>query len=127
MCGPQAGARLDGRRVAVGERCDIAGEVRGPALLGDGVRIGAGAVIGPATVLGADVVIDSGALVERSVLLDGARVGEGAEVRGSILAPGASVGAGRSGRRGRAFSARVRRWRRAPSLEAGARVCAAAR
>jgi mannose-1-phosphate guanylyltransferase len=90
----EAGARLDGRRVAVGERCDIAGEVRGPALVGDGVRIGEGAVIGPATVLGSDVIIDSGALVERSVLLDGARVGEGAEVRGSILAPRARVGAG---------------------------------
>ncbi len=89
-----AGARLDGRRVAVGADCDIAGEVRGPALIGDRTLIGVDAVVGPSVVLGPGVVIEDGAVVERSVLLDGARVGAGAQVRDAVLAPRASVGAG---------------------------------
>lgn len=90
----RAGQALDERQIAIGERCDIAGEVRGPALLGDGVRVGEGAVVGPATVLGPGVEVGAGAVVERSVVLDGARVGAGATVRDAILAPGAQVGDG---------------------------------
>lgn len=89
-----AGQALDARRISVGENCDIAGEVRGPALLGDGVFMGEGSVAGPATVLGPGVVLEPGAVVERSVVLDGAIVGVGAVVRDSIIAPGARVGEG---------------------------------
>ncbi len=89
-----AGQALDARRIAVGEGCDIAGEVRGPALLGAGVHVGQGAVVGPATVLGPGVVLEAGAVVERSVVLDGAHIGAGALVRDAIVAPGARIGQG---------------------------------
>ncbi|MCD6726349.1 MAG: NDP-sugar synthase [Solirubrobacteraceae bacterium] len=84
--------RLDSHGLAHGAGCSIEGQLRGPAVLGDGCRIAAGAVVGPGAVLGDRVVVEPGATIEQAVVLDGAHVGRGARVSGAIVSPGARVG-----------------------------------
>ena len=68
--------------------------VSGPALLGDGCRVGAGARIEGPAVLGAGCSVGAGAVIERAVLWNGATVGAGARVSRSVLGGGVTVGAG---------------------------------
>ena len=83
----------DGRVLGAAE---LAGDARidGPALLGDGTRVGPGARLEGGVVAGAGCAIGRGATVAGSVLWDGVEIGEGARVRDSVLAEGARVGAG---------------------------------
>lgn len=92
---PSPGAReFDAGVWFVGEPdVERGGEVRGPALLGDGAFVGRGAVVDRA-VVGHDCTVEPGARVVRSVLLAGAAVASGATVSGSIVGPGARVGEG---------------------------------
>lgn len=71
----------------------IAGDVRAPALVGEGARIDAGAAVEHA-VIGAGCIVAAGASILGSVLLPGARLGPGARVEGSVVGPGADVGEG---------------------------------
>lgn len=70
---------------------EVRGEVRGPALLGHGVVVGAGAVVDGA-VLGAGVVVGEGATVARTVALDRAVIGPRANLDGALLGAGSTVG-----------------------------------
>ena len=103
----RAGQASTRASIAVGERCDIAGEVRGPALLGAGVRVGRDARHRARRVLGPGVAVGAGAVIERSVVLDGAQIGARATVRDAILAPGAQRRRGRAGRPPARCSARA--------------------
>ncbi len=88
---PAPGARDSGGGVWLLGSPKLDGEVRGPAMIGDGAQIRPHAVI-DRSVVGRDCIVESGARVVRSVLLDGASVGEEATVTGSIVGPGARVG-----------------------------------
>lgn len=66
-------------------------EVRSPALIGEGARVGGDALVEHA-VVGHDCVVGPGARVVGSVLLPGAIVERGAKVGGSIVGPGARIG-----------------------------------
>jgi mannose-1-phosphate guanylyltransferase len=90
---PAPAARDSGRGVWLLGSPELDGDVRGPALIGDGARVRSGAVVEQA-VVGRGCVVEAGARVVRSVLLPGASVGEGATVTGSIVGPGARVGEG---------------------------------
>jgi NDP-sugar pyrophosphorylase family protein len=68
--------------------------VSGPALLGDGCRVGAGARIEGPAVLGPGCSVGEGAIIDRVVLWDGASVGPGVCVSRSVLGGGVTVGAG---------------------------------
>jgi NDP-sugar pyrophosphorylase family protein len=89
---PAPGAKDAGGGVWLVGSPRVQGEVRGPALLGDGALVCPGALVEKA-VVGRGCVIASGARVVGSVLLAGAMVGWGATVTGSILGPGSCVGA----------------------------------
>ncbi len=86
-------ARLDAGELAVGAGTVVAGELRGPAVVGADCNVSTGAVVGPRAVLGAGVTVGAGAVVSDAVLLDGAHVGPGATVRGAIVCAGARIGA----------------------------------
>jgi mannose-1-phosphate guanylyltransferase len=88
---PAPGATDSGNGVWLLGSPKVDGEVRGPALVGDGARVLPGALVDRA-VVGRDCVVGPGARVVRSVLLAGANIGEGAIVTGSIVGPGARVG-----------------------------------
>lgn len=88
---PAPGARDSGGGVWLLGCPQIDGEVWGPALLGNGARVGRDAVVEEA-VVGRDCIVARGARIARSVLLAGVSVGEGARVTGSILGPGARIG-----------------------------------
>ena len=88
---PAPGATDSGDGVWLLGSPKVDGEVRGPALVADGARVGRGALVDRA-VVGRDCVVGPGARVVRSVLLEGANVGEGASLAGSIVGPGARVG-----------------------------------
>ncbi len=88
----QAGARLDGDGLAVGDGCQIDGRLIGPAVLGERCTVAAGATVGPGAALGDDVVVESGAVIEASAVLDGCRIGARARLSGAIVAPGVKVG-----------------------------------
>jgi mannose-1-phosphate guanylyltransferase len=65
-----------------------------PAVLEDGVRVGAGAQVGSLAVLGRDVTVGAGSVVERSVILAGTSIGERCELRDCIVGPGCVIGEG---------------------------------
>jgi mannose-1-phosphate guanylyltransferase len=88
---PAPGARDSGGGVWLLGSARVDGEVRGPALLGEGARIRFDALV-DRSVVGRDCVVEPRARVVRSVLLAGASIGEGATVTGSIVGPGARVG-----------------------------------
>ena len=90
---PVAGARDVARHVWVLGAPMVEGEVRPPALVGDGARIAPGAAVERA-VVGAGCLVEEGALVTGSVLLPGVHVGRGARVEGSVVGPGAVLGEG---------------------------------
>ena len=89
----EAGARLDGRGLALGEGCTVEGELIGPSVLGAGCHVAAGAKVGPGAALGDGVEVAAGASIEASAVLDGCLVGAGALICDAILAPGAEIGA----------------------------------
>lgn len=80
------GVRLRGN-VWVGEgvSLDSLDEVRGPALIGNYVRVEPGVLLGPHVILGNNVVVKSGASVVGSVVGDNSYVSTGARVRGAVL------------------------------------------
>ncbi|MGH8988508.1 MAG: sugar phosphate nucleotidyltransferase [Acidimicrobiales bacterium] len=88
---PAPDARDSGGGVWLLGSPEVGGEVRGPALLGDGSRVSPQAVV-ERSVVGSGCVVERGARVVRSVLLAGASIAEGATVVGSIVGPGARVG-----------------------------------
>ncbi|HUY22222.1 MAG TPA: NDP-sugar synthase [Acidimicrobiales bacterium] len=88
---PAPGAREVTAGVWVLDDPEVAGEVRGPSLVGDGATVQAGATV-DGSVIGAGSVVEAGAHVEGSVLLPGARVEAGARVTGSILGRHCAVG-----------------------------------
>ena len=90
----EAGSRLDGHGIALGEGCSVEGELIGPSVLGDNCSVAAGATVGPGAALGDGVEVASGAKIEASAVLDGCRIGAGAQIDDAILSPGAEVGAG---------------------------------
>jgi mannose-1-phosphate guanylyltransferase len=98
LCGrrpgpPAPGAREGGEGVWLLGSPEIDGEVKGPALVGDGALIRPGAVV-DGSVIGRDCIVGPGARVVRSVLIGGATVESGATVSGSIVGPRARVGEG---------------------------------
>lgn len=90
---PLSGAREVATHVWVIDAPVVEGEVRSPALVGEGARIAAGATVERA-VVGAGSVVGEGASVSGSVLLPGASIGRGARVEDSVVGPGAVVGEG---------------------------------
>lgn len=69
----------------------IAGQVDGYSLVGDGAQVLAGATVN-GSVVGADGIVEAGAKVSDSVLLPGVRVCEGAEIYSSIVGKHAVIG-----------------------------------
>jgi mannose-1-phosphate guanylyltransferase len=88
---------LDGRRAeqlatpTPGD--DVRGDLSGPVVLGEGVRIGEGATVGR-SVLGDGSRVEPGAEVSASILLPGAVIARGAVIRDSVVGLGAVVGEG---------------------------------
>lgn len=80
------GVKLRGN-VWVGEgvSIDSLDHVRGPALIGNYVRVEPGVELGPYAVLGNNVVVKTGAGIASSVLGDGCYVAGGARVTGAVL------------------------------------------
>ena len=87
---------LDEAGVATGAGAAVAGELRGPVVVGSGCVVEAGAVVGPGVVLGPGAHVAAGARVSGAAVLADAVVGPGATVRDAILCPGARLGAGSS-------------------------------
>ena len=91
---------LPGRRQADDVRIgrdvliDPTAEVRGPAIIGDGCRIGPGARILGYTVLGANTIVEEQATVERSIVWSNGYIGRGAHVSGAILCQQVTVDRG---------------------------------
>jgi mannose-1-phosphate guanylyltransferase len=90
-----------GRRVAAaggvlyqGDRDGHGSEaiVHGPAIVGEGCRLGPGVVIGGRTVLGRGVSVAAGSHIERSVVLHGASIGAHTRITDSIVGPLVSIG-----------------------------------
>ena len=83
-------------QVWAGEDVEIhpTARVKGPALLGDNVRIGAGATVGEYAVVGSNALIGDDARVAQGVVMDRARVGNYAQVRGGVLGRGAVMDKG---------------------------------
>jgi mannose-1-phosphate guanylyltransferase len=73
---------------------DPAAVVTGPALIGDGCRIGRGARVKGPVVMGPDCRIEAGAGISESILWDGVNIGAGASLSRCIIASGSSVPAG---------------------------------
>lgn len=71
---------------------DPSARLRGPILIGDGVRIGPEAMITGPCVIGAHSEIAPKAVVEGAVLWDSVQVGEAALVRESILGQAVTIG-----------------------------------
>jgi mannose-1-phosphate guanylyltransferase len=90
---PAAGAREVAPQVWTLGAPMVDGEVRPPALVGDGARVSVDATVERA-VVGAGCVVGEGASVHGSVLLPGVEVGRGARVEGSVIGPGAVLGEG---------------------------------
>lgn len=67
--------------------------LRGPAVLGRGVRIAQNARVGPFSVLGDRCVVEAGGVVKAAVLWEEVRVGEGASVRECVAGAGCRIGA----------------------------------
>lgn len=92
--------RADRVWVGVDVEIDDGAQVRGPAILADGVRIAAGAVIGAHSVIGARTVVERQATVSAAVLGAGVQVGHDARLEGALVGAGAVIGPGaRVGRR----------------------------
>ena len=87
-------ATLDAEGLSVAPGATVEGELRGPAMVGEGAVIEAGAVVGPGSVLGPGATVAAGASVVRSVVLDRSAVGEGAVIEDAIVAPDSEIGAG---------------------------------
>lgn len=68
------------------------GRVKGPAFIGEGVRIELGAEVGPFVILGNKCSIETNARVRESILWEAVRVGRDAKVEGAILASRCSIG-----------------------------------
>jgi len=80
---------LLGASVAV----DAGARIEGPAIVGDGSRVGAGTLV-RRSVLWERVQIGPGARVIDCVLADGVHIGAGAEVDGAVVAHGARIADG---------------------------------
>ncbi len=89
---PPSGLRVAaqgiGRRVVLGDRCEVAAGARvsGSVLL-DGSRLAPGSRV-EGSILGYEVVVEAGATIEGSVVGDGCRIRSGCRVRGARLDPG---------------------------------------
>ncbi len=84
------GVRPPGTRlrenIYVGRRSQLdEGELEGPVVIGENVRIGEGAEVGPYSVIGSNVVVSAGARVERSIVAEGTYIGEGAELVDTLV------------------------------------------
>jgi NDP-sugar pyrophosphorylase family protein len=75
----------------LGQAGEVAGEVGGGSLLGEGASVGSGASV-HGSVVGHGASVARGAVVVSSVLLAGARVAENARVERSIIGEHATVG-----------------------------------
>jgi mannose-1-phosphate guanylyltransferase len=84
-------ARMD---LETGEGADVhpSAAIRGPCLLGPGVRIGREAEVGPNVTLGEGAAVSEGGGVVNSVLLPDAVIGAQARVANCIMGEGAVVG-----------------------------------
>ncbi|MDQ3508600.1 MAG: sugar phosphate nucleotidyltransferase [Actinomycetota bacterium] len=88
--GSVKGVRPPGTRlrenIYVGSRAQLdEGELEGPVVIGENVRIDEGAKVSPYSVIGSNVVVSAGARVERSVVADGSYIGEGAELVDTLV------------------------------------------
>lgn len=84
------GVRLRGNIwMGEGVALDSLDNVKGPALIGNYVRVEQGAELGPHAILGNNVVVKAGASVVNSVVGDNCYIGIGARLEGAIL--GSSV------------------------------------
>lgn len=78
----------------------VAGEVPlgllvdGPALIGEGCRLGPGTRLEAGAVLGPGTVADAGAVLRRSVTWSGVHIGAEATLVGAVVCDGAALGAG---------------------------------
>lgn len=87
-----AGTLRDGVWLADGEVG--AARLRGPSVVGSGVRLAADAEIGPRAVLGPGTVVEAGARITGSVLWEEVHVGPRAVLEDCVVGPGARIGAG---------------------------------
>ncbi len=84
--------RLGDGWIARGEDVEVLGRVIPPAILEQGVEVGAGAQVGSLVVLGRNVSVGAHSSVERAVVLNDSSIGEGCELRDCIIGPGCRIG-----------------------------------
>lgn len=97
------------------------GQLEGPVVLGDNVRVEPGARIGPYSVIAAGVSISAGASVIRSTVAEGSVIGEGAELDGALIGRSCEIRAGARLQEGSALGEDVEIGERA-TVEAGVSV-----
>ena len=71
--------------VYLGQGVEVEGQLEGPVVLGDNVRVASGARVGPHSVIAPGVSISSGASVVRSTLAEDSVVGQDAELDGALV------------------------------------------
>ncbi len=87
--GEVRGVRPPGEKVRegvyLGQGVEVEGQLEGPVVLGDNVRVASGARVGPHSVIAPGVSISSGASVVRSTLAEDSVVGQDAELDGALV------------------------------------------
>ncbi len=71
--------------VFLGRSVEVEGQLEGPVVLGDNVRVASGARVGPHSVIAPGVSISSGASVARSTVAEDTSIGEGSELDGALV------------------------------------------
>ncbi len=87
------GVRRDGCWIAADARIDPGVVLRGPAVIGAGVRARAGACLGPHAVIGDRSRIAARARIEGAILWEGVEVGEDSVLRECVVGDGSVIGA----------------------------------
>jgi mannose-1-phosphate guanylyltransferase len=87
-------ADRDGVRRAADVEVDASAVLRGPVLLGPGVRVGASAVLGPNVSLGAGTVVGAGSELADTVTFADVEVGLGVRADGLLAGVGTRIGEG---------------------------------
>ncbi|CAA9465889.1 MAG: Mannose-1-phosphate guanylyltransferase (EC) / Phosphomannomutase [uncultured Rubrobacteraceae bacterium] len=83
------------RGIRVGDGAEAGeGSLKGPVVVGDGVRISPDAQVGPYSVLASGVSVDARATVVGSTVAEGATIGEGAELSGALVGRSCEIRAG---------------------------------
>ena len=96
--GAVAGVRPPGEEIRegvfIGDGVEVdEGNLEGPVVLGDNVRIAAGAHVGPHSVIAPGASIGDGATVVRSTVADGSSIDQDAHLDGALVGRSCTVGA----------------------------------